>query len=191
MEWLLSLLLNHPHSLQRAQMEIDDVVGRTNRLLEESDLTHLPYLRSLIHETLRMYPPGPLLIPHESSEDCHVGGFHVPAGTMLFVNVWAIQNDPTVWVEPRKFNPDRFGGDGEGFKWMPFGAGRRRCPGEGLGLRVIGLVVGSLIQCFEWESMDGECIDMSEGGGLTLPKALPLRTLCRPRSNATHLLSQI
>uniref|UniRef100_A0A9I9DDC3 Cytochrome P450 81E8-like n=1 Tax=Cucumis melo TaxID=3656 RepID=A0A9I9DDC3_CUCME len=191
MEWLLSLLLNHPHSLRRAQMEIDNVVGKTNRLLEESDLTHLPYLRSLIHETLRMYPPGPLLIPHESSQDCHVGGFHVPAGTMLFVNVWAIQNDPTVWVEPEKFNPDRFKSDGEGFKWMPFGAGRRRCPGESLGLRVVGLVIGSLIQCFEWESMGGKCIDMSEGGGLTLPKALPLRTLCRPRSNATHLLSQI
>ncbi|CAK9317104.1 unnamed protein product [Citrullus colocynthis] len=191
MEWLLSLLLNHPDCLGRAQMEIDAIVGRSNRILEESDLAQLPYLRSLIHETLRMYPPGPLLIPHESSEECHVGGFRVPAGTMLFVNVWAIQNDPTVWVEPGKFNPDRFGSQGEGFKWMPFGAGRRRCPGEGLGLRVVGLVVGSLIQCFEWESVGGESIDMREGGGLTLPKALPLYVLCRPRSNAAHLLSQI
>ncbi|KAG7024285.1 Isoflavone 2'-hydroxylase, partial [Cucurbita argyrosperma subsp. argyrosperma] len=193
MEWLLSLLLNNPECLQRAQTEIDDVVGRSNRILEESDLAHLPYLRSLIHETLRMYPPGPLLIPHESSEDCHVGGFRVPAGTTLFVNVWAIQNDPTVWVEPEKFNPGRFGSEGEGwfFKWMPFGAGRRRCPGEGLGLRVVGLAVGSLIQCFEWESVGGECIDMREGVGLTLPKAVPLHALCRPRSKVAHLLPQI
>ncbi|XP_057490158.1 cytochrome P450 81Q32-like [Actinidia eriantha] len=193
MEWALSLLLNQPYALQKAQTEIDKQVGQ-HRLINESDIADLPYLRCIINETMRMYPAGPLLMPHESSEDCMVGGFHIPRGTMLLVNMWAIQNDPKIWVEPSKFKPERFEGlEGarDGFKFVPFGSGRRVCPGEGLALRMVGLALGSLIQCFDWERVGKEMVDMTEGTGLTLPKARPLMANCRPRSAMVNILSQI
>ena len=105
-EWALSVLLNNPTVLQKAQAEIDDQVGQ-DRLISESDLVDLPYLHCIINETLRMYPPAPLT-PHESAKDSIVEGYHVPHGTILFVNLWAIQNDPKVWDEPRQFRPERF-----------------------------------------------------------------------------------
>ncbi|XP_052203460.1 cytochrome P450 81Q32-like [Diospyros lotus] len=191
MEWALSLLLNNPHVLHKAQSEIDARVGH-DRLINESDLSDLPYLRCIINETMRLFPVGPLLVPHESSEECVVGGYRVPRGTMLLVNVWAIQNDPKTWAEPRKFMPERFEGlDGsrDGFKFMPFGSGRRGCPGEGLALKMVGLGLGSLIQCFEWERESEEMVDMSEGPGLTMPKARPLTAKCRPRPAMASLLS--
>ncbi|KAL3652513.1 hypothetical protein CASFOL_002194 [Castilleja foliolosa] len=155
LEWALSLLLNNPHVLKKAQTEIDNHVG-LDRLIDETDIASLPYLRCIINETMRMYPAGPLLVPHDSSEQCTVGGYHVPAGTMLLVNAWAIHNDPKNWDDAQEFKPERFEGlDGnrDGFKLMPFGSGRRGCPGEGLAVRMMGLGLGSLIQCFDWESV--------------------------------------
>lgn len=192
MEWAMSLLLNNPQVLKKAQEEIDSVVGQ-DRLFEESD--KLPYLDSIIKETLRMYPAGPMLVPHESSKDrdCTVGGYHIPGGTMLMVNMWAIQNDPDIWEEPRKFMPERFEGQEErdGFNLLPFGYGRRSCPGEGLALRMVRLALGSLIQCFEWERVGEEMVDMTEGAGLTLLKVEPLVAKCRPRHAMVSLISQI
>lgn len=184
MEWALSLLLNNPEVLNKAQIEIDHHIGH-ERLIDESDLPKLSYLHSIIVETLRMYPAGPLL-PHESSEECTIGGYRVPRGTMLLVNLWAIQNDPKIWVDPRKFQPERFCGFGEvrdGFKLLPFGSGRRGCPGEGMAMRTIGLVLGSLLQCFEWERIGEEMVDMAEGVGLSMPKAQPLQAKCRDRKS--------
>ncbi|MCL7036877.1 hypothetical protein MKW94_025422 [Papaver nudicaule] len=184
MEWALSQLLNNPEILKKVQREIDMEVGR-DRLIKESDLSKLPYLHAIILETLRMYPPGALLTPHESSEDCVVGGYDIPRGTMLFVNIWVIQNDPESWDEPHEFRPERFintEGVREGFKLMPFGSGRRVCPGDGLAMRVIGLALGSLIQCLEWERANGEeLVDLTEGTGLTLSRAQPLLAKCKPR----------
>ncbi|KAL0325462.1 UNVERIFIED_CONTAM: cytochrome [Sesamum radiatum] len=143
-EWALSLLLNHPHVLKKAQLEIDNHIGH-NRLIDESDIAELPYLRCIMNETLRLYPAGPLLVPHESSEQCTVGGYRVPAGTMLLVNAWAIHNDPKNWEDAREFKPERFEGlegNRDGFKLMPFGSGRRGCPGGGVGRADGGFRVG-------------------------------------------------
>ncbi|CAA0832643.1 cytochrome P450- family 81- subfamily D-polypeptide 3 [Striga hermonthica] len=193
LEWALSLLLNHPHALKKAQAEIDAQIGN-ERLIDEADMSNLPYLRCIVNETLRMYPAGPLLIPHQSSQPCAVGGYHVPAGTMLLVNVWAIHNDPNNWDKPREFRPERFEGvDGyrDGFRFMPFGSGRRGCPGENLAVRVVGSALGALIQCFDWERVGKELVDMDEGIGLSMPKAKPLMASCKPRPMVAHLLSQI
>lgn len=189
MVWAFSLLLNHPHVLKKAQKEIDSHVGK-DRFVDESDVANLPYIRCIINETLRMYHPVPLLVPHASSDDCVVGGYHVPGGTMLLVNQWGIQRDPNVWSEPERFYPERFEGlEGtrDGYKLMPFGSGRRSCPGEGLAIRVIGLAVALLIQCFDWERVSEEMIDMTEGYGMTMPKAQPLIAKCIPRP-ITHEL---
>ncbi|KAH0734121.1 hypothetical protein KY285_009828 [Solanum tuberosum] len=194
MEWALSLLLNNPEALKKAQNEIDTHIGDSSRLLDDSDLAQLPYLHGIINETLRMYPAAPLLVPHESSDECIVGSFHVPRGTMLLVNLWAIQNDAKLWDKPNEFKPERFidfKGQRDGFRLMPFGYGRRGCPGENLAMHVAGLALGSLIQCFEWERVSEELIDMTEGPGLTMPKGIPLLAKCRPRQNIDNLLAHL
>lgn len=192
LEWAMSLLLNNPSVLKKAQYEIDNYVGQ-DRCIEESDMVNLPYLDCIIKETFRMYPAGPLL-PHESSKDCIVRGYQVPSGTMLLVNAWGIHNDPNIWEDPETFNPERFEGVkgyGDGFKLMPFGIGRRSCPGENMAVRMVGLTLGSLIQCFEWERTSESTVDMDEGTGITLPKAIHLVAMCQPRRIMLNLLSQL
>lgn len=192
LEWTMSLLLNNPEALVKAEAEIEHQVGHS-RLVEDSDLPNLPYLHGIIKESFRMYPAGPMLVPHESSADCTVGGYTVPRGTLLLVNIWAIQNDPKLWDGPEKFKPERFvdyQGKKEGsFLLMPFGYGRRRCPGENMAMRVVGLAIATLIQCFEWARIGREMVDMSVSPGLTMPKAQPLVAKCRPRQAAHKLLS--
>ena len=102
LEWALSNLLNHQGILKKARIEIDDKIG-LDRLVDEPDIVNLPYLQNIILETLRLYPAAPLLLPHLSSEDCQVGGYDMPRGTMLVMNVWAIHRDPELWEEPERF----------------------------------------------------------------------------------------
>nr|CAB3493148.1 unnamed protein product [Digitaria exilis] len=185
----MSLLLNYPKVIKRAQAEIDATVGNS-RLLNAEDLPRLGYLQAIVHEALRLYPATPLLIPHESTADCTVGGHHIPTGTMLLVNTYAIHRDPTVWADPTAFRPERFRADG--LLLMPFGMGRRRCPGEALALRTVGLVLGTLIQCFDWKTVGGaDGVDMTEGVGITLPRAVPLEAVCRSRQVMLDVLQKL
>ncbi|KAL0314958.1 UNVERIFIED_CONTAM: cytochrome [Sesamum angustifolium] len=193
MEWAMSLLLNHPNELGKVKEEIDSIVV-PGKLLDDSDLQKLPYLRCVINETLRLYPVGPLLVPHLSSKDCSVGGLDIPAGTTLLVNAWAIQRDPKLWEEPEAFKPERFKGfEGgyDGLKFLPFGIGRRACPGSGMAMRLMGLALGTFIQCFEWKREGHNLVDLDEFTGITLSKVKPLEALYRPRSSLTSLLSQL
>ncbi|KAG2666235.1 hypothetical protein I3760_15G047600 [Carya illinoinensis] len=194
MEWAMALLLNHPKVLQKLKAEIDDQVGH-ERLLNDSDLSKLPYLRCVINETLRLYPPVPLLLPHFSAEDCTVGGFQISRGTILVVNAWLINRDPKLWEEPERFKPERFEGiflgERETFKFIPFGVGRRACPGSGMALRTISLALGALIQCFDWERLDKEMVDMSSVSGFVLSKAKPLEAVCSLRRSTKDMLSQL
>ncbi|KAI3461566.1 hypothetical protein Pfo_018229 [Paulownia fortunei] len=193
MEWAMSLLLNHLDELGKVRQEIDNNVG-PGKLLEESDLQKLPYLRCIINETLRLYPVGPLLVPHSSSQDCKVGGFDISGGTTLLVNAWAIHRDPNLWEDPGMFNPERFKGfEGgyDGFVFVPFGMGRRACPGYGMAMRLMELALVTLIQCFEWEREGPELVDLEGSTGMTLSKVKPLEALYRPRSSIMSLLSQL
>ncbi|KAJ8747976.1 hypothetical protein K2173_012949 [Erythroxylum novogranatense] len=191
MEWAMSLLLNNPEALQKAFDEIKVVIGQ-NRLLDEQDLPKLNFLQNIINETFRLFPPAPLLLPHESSEDSTVSGFFVPKGTMLLVNTWSMNRDPKQWEAPEHFFPERFhDAEGTGYKLLPFGAGRRACPGAGLAKRVIGLTLGLLIQCFEWERVSKVKIDMTEGTGLTMPRARRLEAVCRLRNDMIKVLSTL
>ncbi|EXC07359.1 Cytochrome P450 82C4 [Morus notabilis] len=186
--WAISLLLNNSHALKKAQQELDIEVG-TNRLVDDSDIKNLVYLQAIIKETLRLYPAGPLLGPREALEDCTVSGYHVPAGTRLVVNVWKIQRDPTVWSNPEAFEPERFltthahvDVRGQQFELIPFGSGRRSCPGASFALQVLHLTLARLLQAFEFSNpLDGRPVDMTENPGLTIPKAHPLEVLLSPR----------
>ncbi|KAJ4966679.1 hypothetical protein NE237_018528 [Protea cynaroides] len=193
MEWAMSLLLNHPEALQKAREEIDNNVGQ-GRLLEESDLPKLPYLRGIVNETFRLLPVAPLLVPHMSSEECSIGGYDVPRGTIVLVNAWAVHRDPKLWVEPTSFKPERFQdieGEREGYKFIPFGLGRRGCPGADVGIRVVSLALGALIQCFDWVRIGSENVDLSEVDGLSMAKAKPLVALYVQRPTMINLYSQL
>jgi cytochrome P450 len=182
LEWAMSNLVNHPDILDKARAEIDTQVGE-ERLLDEADIPNLPYLQNIISETLRLYPAAPLLIPHVASEDCKVGGYDMPRGTILLVNAWAIHRDPNLWDNPISFKPERFdnGKNKEAYKLIPFGMGRRACPGSGLAQRMVSLTLGQLIQCFEWKRVGEEEVDMREGKGGTMPKEVPLEVMCKAR----------
>ncbi|KAK1427463.1 hypothetical protein QVD17_16149 [Tagetes erecta] len=190
-EWAMALLLNHPIVLERARTELDNHIGH-QRLVQETDLANLPYIQCIVNETLRLFPAAPLLVPHEPSQDCTIGGFHVARGTMVLVNAWAIHRDPMVWDEPLCFKPERFEKFGnDAYHFVPFGMGRRQCPGSGLANRIVGLALASFIQCFEWERVGEELVDLSEGKGLTTPKNEPLEAMCRARQRMSHLLKDI
>ncbi|EOA18111.1 hypothetical protein CARUB_v10006572mg [Capsella rubella] len=191
LEWAMANLLRNPQVLEKARSEIDEKVGK-DQLVDESDIAVLPYLQNVVSETFRLFPVAPLLIPRSPTEDMKIGGYDVPRDSIVLVNAWAIHRDPELWEDPEKFNPDRFidvcGNDYYVFKLMPFGNGRRTCPGAGLGQKIVTLALGSLIQCFDWENLKGEEMDMSESAGLGMRKMDPLRALCRPRPITAKLL---
>ncbi|RDY00343.1 Isoflavone 2'-hydroxylase, partial [Mucuna pruriens] len=180
LEWSLSNLLNHPEVLKKARDELDAQVGQ-DRLVNESDLPKLPYLKKIILETLRLYPPAPLAIPHVSSDDITIGEFNVPRDTMVMVNIWAIQRDPLLWNEATCFKPERFDKEGLEKKVIAFGLGRRACPGEPMAMQSISFSLGLLIQCFDWKRVGEEKLDMTENNWITLSRLTPLNAMCKAR----------
>ncbi|CAN1274287.1 Cytochrome P450 81Q32 [Linum perenne] len=193
LEWAMALLLNHPKSMSKLRAEIDANVGH-DRLLNEQDLPNLNYLQNVINETHRLYPAVPFLTLREASEDCVVGGYNIPKDTILMINAWAIHRDPELWEIPTEFVPERFESVAgkrsvdQGWKLIPFGGGRRRCPASAAANRLIGLALGCLVQLFDWEKSGEEMIDMTEALGLTMPRANPLELVCTPRKSTMKLL---
>ncbi|KAJ9697336.1 hypothetical protein PVL29_009233 [Vitis rotundifolia] len=174
-------------TVMRAQEELDLKVGR-GRWVEESDIENLIYLQAVVKETLRLYPPGPLSIPHEAIEDCNVCEYHIPKGTRLFVNVWKLHRDPGVWPDPEEFQPERFlttnanlNVFGQHFELIPFSSGRRSCPGIALSLQILHLTVARLLQGFNMTTPLNAPVDMTEGIGITMPRATPLEVMLTPR----------
>ncbi|KAG7011036.1 Isoflavone 2'-hydroxylase [Cucurbita argyrosperma subsp. argyrosperma] len=184
LEWAMSQLLNNPEVLEKARAEIDSSIGY-ERLVNESDLPSLSYVQGIISETLRLHPAAPLLLPHCAFEECKIEGYDVPRDTIIFINAWAMHRDPNLWEDATSFKPERHANGmkngAESYKLIPFGLGRRACPGLGMAQRVAGLTLASLIQGFEWERLNNSLVDMSEGKGITMPKAQPLVAKCKPR----------
>ncbi|KAJ0096883.1 hypothetical protein Patl1_28808 [Pistacia atlantica] len=189
--WALSLLLNNPDKLKKAQEEVRIHIGQ-DRNVDESDIENLIYLQAIVKETLRLYPPSPIIGLRAAIEDCTLstGGYHIPAGTRLMVNAWKIQRDERVWSDPHKFEPERFLSShkdtdlrGQNFELIPFGSGRRSCPGISLALQVVQFSLASLLHSFEVGKASSEDVDMSESTGLTNLKATPVRS-------CTHTASQ-
>ncbi|XP_047327269.1 trimethyltridecatetraene synthase-like [Impatiens glandulifera] len=187
-EWAMSEMLKKPETFQKAQEELDRVIG-SNRWVQEKDMPNLPYIEAIAKETMRMHPVAPMLVPRESREDCKVAGYDIPRGTRVLVSVWSIGRDPTLWDEPNQFNPDRFIGKaidvkGHDFELLPFGSGRRMCPGYSLGLKVIQTSLANLLHGYKWSLPNGmspEDLNMDEIFGLSTPKKIPLVTVVEPR----------
>lgn len=196
-EWAIAELIRNPGLMVSIQKELDTVVG-ANRLVNEMDLAHLPYLEAVVKETFRLHPSTPLSLPRVANESCEIFNYHIPKGATLLVNVWAISRDPKEWSNPLEFKPERFlpGGEkfdvdikGTNFEVIPFGAGRRICAGMSLGLRMVQLLTATLVHAFDWELENGllpEKLNMDEAYGLTLQRGEPLLVHPRPRL-AQHL----
>ncbi|GMP81134.1 hypothetical protein CsSME_00035945 [Camellia sinensis var. sinensis] len=185
--WALSLLMNNRHVLKIVQEELDIHVSK-ERQVDESDISKLVYLQAVIKETLRLYPAAPLSGPREFTQDCTIGGYHVYKGTRLILNTWKLQRDPNIWSEPCEFKPERFltthkdvDVNGQHFELIPFGAGRRVCPGIAFGIQMLHLVLARLLNGFEILPASNALVDMSESAGLTNMKATPLEVLVKPR----------
>ncbi|XP_038987443.1 trimethyltridecatetraene synthase-like [Phoenix dactylifera] len=193
MEWVISELLKRPEIFKKATEELDRVIGRS-RWVEEKEVHHLPYIEAIMKETMRMHPVVPMLIPRQCMEDCRVAGYDIRAGTRVLVNVWTIGRDPGIWDAPEEFRPERFIGSsidvkGKDFELLPFGSGRRMCPGYSLGLMEIQLSLANLLHGFAWRLPDGmkvEDLSMEEIFGATTPRKVPLEVVVEPKLPA-HL----
>ncbi|KAG5523008.1 hypothetical protein RHGRI_034976 [Rhododendron griersonianum] len=186
-EWVMTELLKHPQAMKKLQAEVR-LIAQSNQPVTEDDLDQMPYLKAVIKETLRLHPPGPLILPRESTKDVQVMGYDIAAGTRVLVNVWAIMRDPASWDEPEKFRPERFLNGcsidfkGHDFELIPFGAGRRGCPGIQFAVVIIELVVANLVHKFDFAQPDGVELDESEAFGLAVHKKLPLLLVATPLS---------
>ncbi|KAK6796051.1 hypothetical protein RDI58_009506 [Solanum bulbocastanum] len=187
-EWAISELLKKPKIFKKATEELDRVIGQ-NRWVQEKDIPNLPYIEAIAKETMRLHPVVPMLVPRLCLEDCKVDGYDIPKGTRVQVSVWTIGRDPTLWDEPEAFKPQRFleksiDVKGHDFELLPFGAGRRMCPGYSLGLKVIQASLANLLHGFNWslpDNMTPEELNMEEIFGLSTPKKFPLTTVVEPR----------
>ncbi|XP_027339859.1 cytochrome P450 CYP736A12-like [Abrus precatorius] len=177
-EWALSELLRHPRVMKVLQDDIEREVG-IKRMVEECDLMKLGYLNMVVDETLRLYPVAPLLVPRESRENITINGYYIKKKSRVIINAWAIGRDPNVWSNNAEtFYPERFintkmnhQGD---FRSIPFGSGRRGCPGIQLGLVIVRLVLAQLVHCFNWElppNVSPANLNMQEKFGLSMPRA--------------------
>ncbi|KAL0318606.1 UNVERIFIED_CONTAM: cytochrome [Sesamum angustifolium] len=190
--WTMAELMRNPHVKQKAQQELRQAAkGKTK--IQESDLPNLPYLKLVIKESLRLHPPAPLLVPRETTKSCTfaataAGSYDVPAKTRVFFNCTAMSADPAYWEDPEKFWPERFMDSqvdfrGQHFELLPFGAGRRGCPGINFAVSLVELALANLLFCFDWElpeGMSAEDVDMEEAPGITMHKKTPLCLVASP-----------
>lgn len=181
LEWVMAELTKHPDVMEKAQAEIRRVVGKKMNVREEH-LHQLDYLKLIIKETLRLHPVLPLLIPRDSTTDVKIQNYHIPSNTRVFINAWAIGRDPKSWENAKEFSPERFVNNpidfrGHDFQFIPFGAGRRSCPGMSFAIASLELALANLLYWYDWElpwGLTKEDLDMSEALGITTHKKLPL-----------------
>ncbi|KAJ1292708.1 hypothetical protein BS78_01G010800 [Paspalum vaginatum] len=186
MVWAMTELIRRPAMLRKAQEEVRAVVGGGKARVHPDDVAKLRYLKLVVKETLRLHPAVPLLLPRETLRPVTICGYDVPARTRVLVNAWAIGRDPRSWgQDAEEFRPERFeekprdavGFGGTHFELVPFGAGRRMCPGMAMGVATTEFTLANLLYCFDWELPEGvrsQDVSVEEAGGLTAHKKTPL-----------------
>ncbi|KAL2324687.1 hypothetical protein Fmac_023745 [Flemingia macrophylla] len=183
-EWAMAELLRNPKVMQRGREEVIKVIGTSNEV-KESDIPKLGYIQAIVKETLRLHPPVPLLLPYVAGHDVEVSGYTIRKGNQVLVNAWSIGRNPHFWEDPLLFEPERFlrsnvDFKGRDFEYLPFGAGRRICPGFPLANRMITLMLAAFLHSFQWSLPQGvtpQTLDMTEQYGITLKKLSPLRAI--------------
>nr|AFK42518.1 unknown [Lotus japonicus] len=177
-DWNMAELIGHPRVMKKLQDELKNVVGM-GRMVEEADLPKLPYLDMVMKETFRLHPPAPLLPPRECTEDITINGYFIAKKSRVLVNSWTLGRDPKMWSDnfedfyPERFHNTDIDSHGHNYQFLPFGSGRRRCPGMLLGLTTVPFLLAQLVHCFNWELPPGvstDDMDMTEEFGLTTPR---------------------
>ncbi|GMJ00076.1 cytochrome P450, family 71, subfamily A, polypeptide 25 [Hibiscus trionum] len=184
LEWVMAELMKNPTAMKKLQKEIRGVVGDKTKI-DMNDVNQMDYLKCVIKEALRLHPAVPLLLPRQTTSKVNLGGYEIPPDVTVFFNVWAIHMDPGLWEKPEEFIPERFENSsadfkGQDFEYLPFGFGRRGCPGMAFAVAFILYTVANLLCWFDWEFTDGENaenLDMDEVYGLTAYKKVPLRLM--------------
>ncbi|KAG9138685.1 hypothetical protein Leryth_018573 [Lithospermum erythrorhizon] len=197
-EWAMAELVRNPRVQQKAQEELDCVVG-PDRIMTEADFPKLPYLQCIVKESLRLHPPTPMMLPHKASANVKIGGYDIPKGSIVHVNIWAIARDPACWKNPEEFRPERFLEDdrdmkGTDYRLLPFGAGRRICPGAQLAINLVTSMIGHLLHQFTWlppPELKPEEIDLSENPGTVTYMTNPVEAVVTPRLSADHLYKRV
>jgi len=196
MEWAMASLVKNQEAMKKLQSELETKLG-IEAPIQDSHLVNLPYLEACIKETLRLQPPGPLLLPHRALETCEVMGYTIPKDSIIYVNMWTIGHDPDTWKDPLRFEPQRFLDNrldfkGMDFEYLPFGSGRRLCPGQPSAIRQNQLILSSLVYYFDWSLPEDKCpseLDMSESFVVTMNKKVPLELI--PKVRKKSLFGQI
>ncbi|URD79154.1 cytochrome P450 [Musa troglodytarum] len=185
LEYAMVELVLSPKAMRKLQDEVRGGEG----MVREEELGGMVYLKAVIKEVLRLHPPVPLLLPRESLEDCQIQGYSIPRKTRVFVNAWAVGRDPNHWEAPEEFKPERFIEDGamdfkgNDFPFIPFGAGRRICPGLNFATSNLELALANLVRHFDWDLPDGvtsENFDMTEAPGLVVQREQRLHLVPTP-----------
>ncbi|KAH6778591.1 hypothetical protein C2S51_009903 [Perilla frutescens var. frutescens] len=174
-DWAMAEMMKNPRVLKKAQDEARVVFDENGGFVDEALVPQLEYMKAVVKETLRLHPPVPLLLPRKCGETCQINGYEIPAETKVIVNAWAINRDPEYWENPDCFRPERFLDSsvdykGNNFEYIPFGAGRRICPGMRFGIANVELPLAMFLYHFDWKLGDGikyEEMDMTERFGIT------------------------
>lgn len=181
-EWIMTELLLHPDIFSKVKDEMKSVVG-DSKIIDEADISRLPYFQAVVKEIFRYHPPGPLLLPRKANEDTEINGYFIPKDTQVLVNVWSIGRDPSVWPNPESIDPERFLNKnidykGQCFELTPFGSGRRICLGLPLAHRLVHTIVAALIHNFDWKFAPGESErNREQFSGATLRREAPLMAI--------------
>ncbi|KAL5803891.1 hypothetical protein ACOSQ3_030691 [Xanthoceras sorbifolium] len=186
-DWAIAELMKNPRLMEQAQTEVREIFNRVENI-DETGISEMKFLKLVIKETLRLHPPAPLLVPRESGERCEIKGFEIPIKTRVIVNAWAIGRDPEYWTEPESFIPERFLDSpidykGNNFEYIPFGAGRRICPGMSFGLANVELPLAMLLYHFDWKlpnRMKCDDLDMTEAFGLSVRRKEDMYMIATP-----------
>ncbi|KAK1370652.1 Geraniol 10-hydroxylase [Heracleum sosnowskyi] len=179
--WAMSELAKNPRVMTKVQAEIRKIIGNKTEV-EESEIEKLKYFKMVVKETMRLHHAAPLLLPRESMQHCNIGGYNVYPKTRIFVNAWAIGRDINTWSKPDEFYPERFEDSeidfkGQHYELIPFGVGRRMCPGMTMALASVESTLANMLHRFDWQLLSGmkhEDINMEEAVGLTINKKFPL-----------------
>lgn len=189
-EWAMTELIRHPEAMRKVQQEVRKSLNGETKI-EASHINEMQYLKQVIKETLRLHPPAPLLLPRLCRETTKISEYVIPKGTQVIINAWALGRDPEFWKDPESFQPERFERceidfKGNNFEFIPFGAGRRKCPGMLFGLAGVEFWLAQLLLHFDWEVPDGkkpEELDITEVSGVILSRKNDLNLLAFPHKS--------
>ncbi|KAI3774363.1 hypothetical protein L1987_48915 [Smallanthus sonchifolius] len=190
--WAMTELVRHKEVMSKIEEEMKKEFNSDQ--ITNSEISKLTYLQACIKENFILHPSVPLLLPHMAAETCEVMNNSIPKNAKIFVNVWAMGRDPKLWNDPLSFNPERFIDSkmdfkGQDFELLPFGSGRRICPGLPSGIKSVEFLLASLVREFDWAIPNGEdpsTLDMDDKFGIALKRKTPLNLIFKQKQENTN-----